>query len=240
MDVTALATDYDETLAEEGLVSATTFASLQKLKESHRKLILVSGRQLPDLKQVFPKLGIFDRVVAENGAVLHDPATEEQRLLAPAPPPAFVESLRKRGVDPLLVGRSVIGTLVPNEMIVLDEIRRQGLELEIIFNKGAVMVLPSGINKATGLMAALDELGLPVDGVVAIGDAENDHDFLRRAGFGAAVANALPSLKKTADRVTLAPAGDGVAEIIDDILRGDIAIADASKNDVAIGKIARG
>lgn len=240
MDVTALATDYDETLAEEGSVSATTYASLRKLKESHRKLVLVSGRQLPDLKRVFPGLGIFDRVVAENGAVLHDPASGLQRLLAPAPPPAFVESLRKRGVDPLLVGQSVIGTLVPNEMIVLDEIRRHGLELEIIFNKGAVMVLPSGINKATGLMAALDDLGLRVDDVVAIGDAENDHDFLRRAGFGVAVANALPSLKETADRVTLASAGDGVAEIVDDILRGDIAIADASKNDVAPGRVAKG
>lgn len=238
MDVTALATDYDETLADEGLVSGTTFASLQRLKETNRKLILVSGRQLSDLKQVFPKLGIFDRVVAENGAVLHDPSTGLHRLLAPAPPRAFVEALRKRGVDPLFVGQSVVSTLVPNEMIVLDEIRRQGLELEIIFNKGAVMVLPTGINKATGLMAALDDLNLPVDGVVAIGDAENDHDFLRRAGFGAAVANALPSLKKTADRVTLASAGDGVAEIIDDILRGDVALADTSKTDIAVGRAA--
>lgn len=224
MDVTALATDYDETLAEEGLVSATTLSALRKLKDSGRRLILVSGRQLPDLRRVFPNFSIFDRIVAENGAILHDPATGNERLLAPAPPPAFVESLRTRGVDPLLVGQSVIGTLVPNEMIVLDEIRRHGLELEIIFNKGAVMVLPSGINKATGLMAALDDLDMPIDGVVAIGDAENDHDLLRRAGFGVAVANALPSLKNTADRITLAPAGGGVTEIIDAILRGDIAV----------------
>lgn len=224
MDVTALATDYDETLAEEGLVSATTLSALRKLKDSGRRLILVSGRQLPDLRRVFPNFSIFDRIVAENGAILHDPATGNERLLAPAPPPAFVDSLRTRGVDPLLVGQSVIGTLVPNEMIVLDEIRRHGLELEIIFNKGAVMVLPSGINKATGLMAALDDLDMPIDGVVAIGDAENDHDLLRRAGFGVAVANALPSLKNTADRITLAPAGDGVTEIIDAILRGDIAV----------------
>ncbi len=224
MDVTALATDYDETLAEEGLVSATTLSALRKLKDSGRRLILVSGRQLPDLRRVFPNFSIFDRIVAENGAILHDPATGNERLLAPAPPPAFVESLRTRGVDPLLVGQSVIGTLVPNEMIVLDEIRRHGLELEIIFNKGAVMVLPSGINKATGLVAALDDLDMPIDGVVAIGDAENDHDLLRRAGFGVAVANALPSLKNTADRITLAPAGDGVTEIIDAILRGDIAV----------------
>ena len=62
------------------------------------------------------------------------------------------------------------------------------------------MILPSGINKATGLAAALDEMGLSAHNVVGIGDAENDHAFLRAVGYGVAVANALPKLKETADR----------------------------------------
>ena len=60
----------------------------------------------------------------------------------------------------------------------LEAIRDLGLELQVIFNKGAVMVLPSGVNKATGLDAALDELGLSPHNVVGVGDAENDHAFL--------------------------------------------------------------
>jgi HAD superfamily hydrolase (TIGR01484 family) len=60
---------------------------------------------------------------------------------------------------------------------VLETIRELGLELQVIFNKGAVMVLPSGINKATGLRAALDELQLSPHDAVAVGDAENDHAF---------------------------------------------------------------
>ena len=49
------------------------------------------------------------------------------------------------------------------------------------------MVLPSGVNKATGLSAALVELGLSRHNVVAVGDAENDHALraqllLSRAG----------------------------------------------------------
>ena len=81
-------------------------------------------------------------------------------------------------------------------------IKELGLELEIIFNKGAVMILPSGINKATGLAAALKDLGLSPHNVIGVGDAQNDHAFLRMVGHGVAVANALPEVKDTADYVT--------------------------------------
>ncbi|WP_245439496.1 HAD-IIB family hydrolase [Aminobacter sp. MSH1] len=221
MYVLALATDYDETLAEHGLVSDATFKALEDFKKTGRKLILVTGRELPDLARVFPGHDIFDKIVAENGGLLYTPGTKVKRLLAPAPPQEFVDRLKSRGVAPLYVGDSIVATLVPNETIVLDEIRRLGLELEIIFNKGAVMVLPSGVNKATGLAAALEELELSPHNVVAIGDAENDDAFLRAAGYGVAVANALPSLKETADRVTSGQRGEGVAELVGQITAND-------------------
>ena len=63
----------------------------------------------------------------------------------------------------------------------LDTIRDLGLELQVIFNKGAVMVLPAGVNKASGLAAALADLGLSPHNVVGVGDAENDHAFLPSA-----------------------------------------------------------
>ncbi len=80
------------------------------------------------------------------------------------------------------------------------------------------MILPVGIDKAFGLTVALGELGIPPERVVAVGDAENDHDFLALCGFSAAVANALPALKATADLVTIGDHGAGVIEVIDDLL----------------------
>ena len=59
----------------------------------------------------------------------------------------------------------------------LETIRDLGLEFQITFNKGAVMVLPAGVNKASGLAAAIGELGLSPLKVVGVGDAENDHAF---------------------------------------------------------------
>jgi HAD superfamily hydrolase (TIGR01484 family) len=214
MYLIALATDYDGTLARHSRVDAETIAALERFKASGRYLLMVTGRELPDLKRVFDRLDLFDIIVAENGALLYFPKSQEERSVAAAPPPDLVEELRTRGVKPLSVGRGIIATWEPNETTVLDCIRHLGLEWQIIFNKGAVMVLPPGVNKATGLNAALNALALSPLNVLAIGDAENDHAFLTASGCSVAVANALGAVKKTADVVTAADHGAGVREAI--------------------------
>jgi hydroxymethylpyrimidine pyrophosphatase-like HAD family hydrolase len=219
----ALATDYDGTLAHNGRVDEATLDALRQLRESGRQLILVTGRELDDLEKNFAHFDLFDRIVAENGAVLFRPATREIKVLVDPPPPAFVEALRKRGVAPLSVGHVIVATWEPHQTAVLDVIRALGLELHVIFNKGAVMVLPGGVNKATGLMAALDELSLSPHNVIGIGDAENDHAFLIRCECGVAVANALPALRQTADLVTQRDHGAGVAELIAMLVHDDLA-----------------
>lgn len=229
MRFVALATDYDETLADEGRVTDRTTAALERLRGSGRRLLLVTGRELPDLRRVFPRAGeLFDAVVAENGAVLWLTGPREERLLAEPPPPEFYQALRRHGVDPLSAGRVIVSTREPHEKEVLAEIRDQGLELQVIFNKGAVMVLPSGVNKGTGLQQALHALGLSSRNCVACGDAENDHAFLAQAEIGVAVANGLPTLKDRADVVTRSPAGAGVVEIIEALIGDDLAELAAS------------
>lgn len=217
----ALAADYDGTIAHDGVVAKGTVAALKRFKESGRKLVLVTGRELPDLKRVFPELGIFDKVVAENGALLYTPASEEEKPISTAPSPDFVKALKKRGVKPLSVGHCIVATWEPHQASCLEVINDLGLELEIIFNKGAVMVLPSGVNKATGLAAALKDLGLSAHNVVGIGDAENDHAFMRACGLSVAVANALPAVKDTADLVTKGERGEGVKELVTKLVKRD-------------------
>jgi hydroxymethylpyrimidine pyrophosphatase-like HAD family hydrolase len=209
---TALATDYDGTLAYHGKVDAATLESLTELKRSGRKLLLVTGRELPDLRGVFPALELFDLIVAENGALLVDPANGEEVPLAEPPSPRFVASLRERGVSPISVGRTIVATWEPHETTVLQTIRDLGLELHIIFNKGAVMVLPSDVNKASGLKCALKRLRLSAHNVVGIGDAENDQAFLSACGCAVAVDNALDTVKAKSDLV-VSHHGAGVSEL---------------------------
>jgi hydroxymethylpyrimidine pyrophosphatase-like HAD family hydrolase len=225
----ALATDYDGTLAHDGRVSRATLDAMARLRRSGRRLLLVTGRELDDLERTFPHLDQFDRIVAENGALLYRPATHETKPLAPPPPPELVEALRRRDL-PLSVGSTILATWEPHENEVLEAIRALGLEMHVIFNKGAVMVLPSGVNKATGLAAALAELGLSAHNAVGVGDAENDHAFLAACECGVAVANALPALKAAADLVTTGDHGAGVAELIDRLIRDDLAgVADRTR-----------
>lgn len=216
----ALATDFDGTLAHNGSVNPSTLDALQRLKSAGFRLVLVTGRELNELNGIFPEIGWFDLAVMENGAVLFNPATGDVTPLAEPPKSEFIARLHERGL-PLQVGKVIVATWEPHEKEVLDAIREMGLELQVIFNKGAVMILPSGVNKATGLTAALQLLGITPDETVGVGDAENDHAFLELCGYSVAVANALPGIREKADFVTISDHGDGVTELIEHILRGN-------------------
>lgn len=223
MRYVALATDYDGTLAHHGRVLEPTLEALHRVRQSGRRLIMVTGRELPDLQLAFSQLHLFDLVVAENGALLYWPAEERMKVLAEPPPAALCDALRERGVAPLSCGKVVIGTWRPHETTLLEVVSQLGLEHHIIFNKNAVMLLPSGINKATGLTAAAKEMKLQLDRFVGIGDAENDHAFLDSCAVAVAVENALPSLKEHCDLVMTKDHGDGVIELIDQLLANDLA-----------------
>jgi len=217
-----IATDYDGTIAAHGAVDEDTIAALERLRKSGRQAVLVTGRELEDLLRTFSRTDLFDRIVAENGALIYNPSDRRMTQLGEPPPPALVDALKARGVTPLSVGHVILSSWEPNEKTVLDEIRRLGLELQVIFNKGAVMVLPPGVNKAAGLDVALEQLSLSPHNAVGVGDAENDHALLRKCECAVAVANALPMVKEHADLVTTGERGAGVIELIDRILVSDL------------------
>ena len=221
-----VALDYDGTIAHHGLVTEETIESLRQLKASKRKIILVTGRELDELKSLFPEHLLFDRIVAENGALIYNPATLEERLLGERPPESFINDLKRQKVAPLSVGRVIVATWEPHQNTILETIKKSGIERQVIFNKGAVMILPAGVNKARGLSSVLKELNFSMHNVVAIGDAENDSAMLQAAECAVAVQNALPALKKTVDWVTNADHGDGVIEMANQILKDDLHLLD--------------
>jgi hydroxymethylpyrimidine pyrophosphatase-like HAD family hydrolase len=164
----ALAADYDGTLAEHGAVGPGTLDALRRLREAGRRLILVTGREVEDLRHACPELSLFHRVVAENGGVLHDPSTGQERALAPAPPAAFVQRLMESGVEPISVGRTIVATWRPHEEV-LHAIAELGLELQITFNEGAVISRwpsPSELRQRQVVGEVLDYVDLVVIGRV--------------------------------------------------------------------------
>jgi hydroxymethylpyrimidine pyrophosphatase-like HAD family hydrolase/energy-coupling factor transporter ATP-binding protein EcfA2 len=223
MRFAAVAIDYDGTLATEGVVHPSTIAALEQVVASGRKFILVTGRMLRELLPLFPQASLCARIVAENGAVLYRPATKDQRLLTQPASARLTEMLKRKGVAPLDVGESIIATLRPHEVPIMEAIRDLGLEHHVIFNRESVMVLPPGVNKATGLAAALDELKLSSHEVVGIGDSENDHALFEASELAVAVGSAVPTLKEAADWVTTQANGAGTTEALLALAADDMA-----------------
>ncbi|MBI4527886.1 MAG: HAD hydrolase family protein [Deltaproteobacteria bacterium] len=217
----ALACDFDETLARHGQVRPETTEALEKLRSSGRKLILVTGREFDDLLSVYSRVELFEMIVVENGAMVYCPTTKEIKMLAEAPPEELLGGLSERRI-PYSKGRAILSTGRDYDTALLETISDLGLEHQVIFNKGSVMVLPAGINKATGLSAALDELRLSPHNVVGIGDAENDHAFLSLCECSFAVANALPAIRERADFVTGGENGMGIIELAEELLSSDL------------------
>jgi hydroxymethylpyrimidine pyrophosphatase-like HAD family hydrolase len=214
----ALATDFDGTLAEHGIVPTTTLEALRRLAGAGFKLLLVSGREKEQLYDIFPQVRLFDLMVLENGALLHQPHTDQSTLLAEPPPARLLHALQERRI-PYSAGRSIVATVEPHGAALRSVIQELQLNWHLIQNKNDVMALPANINKAAGLKVALQQLRLQPAEVVGVGDAENDLDFLQMCGLAVAVANALPVVKATAHWTMQGERGAGVTELIDRLLR---------------------
>jgi hydroxymethylpyrimidine pyrophosphatase-like HAD family hydrolase len=216
----ALAADGDGTLMTRGSMSRATLRALQQLVESGRKLILVTGERLATAVD-FPHLALFHRVVAENGAILLNPAGHKQRRLCRPRPPRLLAGLQSR-VPSLQPGNVVICGKISQRKAVDDALRELGSDWRTVPNRRDLLILPPGVSKATGLAAALDELKIAPRQVVGLGDAENDLPLIECCGLGVAPANAIPLIKAAAHLVTKGRAGSAAAELIERMLQNDL------------------
>jgi hydroxymethylpyrimidine pyrophosphatase-like HAD family hydrolase len=223
MRYVALAAGFDGTLARDGVCDERCIEALRAVAATGRKLILVTGRELRELLEIFPEVRLFDYVVAENGAVMHRPATRESEILAQAPPEILLQELRRRHVTPLTVGSSIVRTVQANEAEVSAALRKLQLDFQLVTNPGALMMLPAGVNKASGVWAALRELGISRHNLVAIGDGENDLALFEFAGYAVAVQNADPLVQRVANRTTEGAYCEGFLQLARDLVATDLA-----------------
>ena len=223
MIIHVLACDFDGTIAEQGRMADATVRALERVRESGRKLVLVTGRTLSDLEGTCPDCErLFDAIVGENGAVLYRPGERECRSLGEPPEPALLRDLRRRGVA-FSLGTSSIHTSAVAAEAALGAIRATGVDRTLIFNRNSLMLLPAGVTKGSGLEAALGAMEVSPHNAIGIGDAENDRAFLALCEYGVAVADAVPALRARADYVTREAAARGAVEFIEEHVLTDLA-----------------
>jgi phosphoglycolate phosphatase (TIGR01487 family) len=95
----------------------------------------------------------------------------------------------------------------------------QGVSIE--WNRNDAMILPSGVNKGSGIMKFIELLGFKGK-IIAVGDSQNDISLFRVANFKVAVNNALNEIKELADLVLNKDDGQGIIELLDYIDSGEI------------------
>ncbi len=209
MKLSVIALDYDGTIARDGVLDPGVRRAIADVRAAGLIVIIVTGRILDELRHLVGDLRFVDAIVAENGAVLTFPESGRSMLHAPPVRSEMVDALRARGV-PITAGESVIEADARSAPVLLDVIRALELPLVLVFNRGRVMVLPSGVNKAAGLREALRTLRLSPHNTMAIGDAENDHDLLELCELGVAVSWGSVPLTARADDVLV---GTGPADV---------------------------
>lgn len=235
--VQAVAFDLDGTLADGGL-SSEALNAIRDGRDGGLAMVLVTGRIQGELEAEFGKLaGEFDAVVAENGAVLL--LGDDVHELARPVDVVLADRLQEEGV-PVRRGRVLLACEAGDADAVHHAVDELGLDCQLLRNRSALMVLPAGVSKGTGLLAALSELGISPHNAIAVGDAENDLALLAAAEVGVAVANAVPSLRQHADLVLDEPDGRGVASLLGGpMVAGELPVR-PSRRRVTIGRFADG
>jgi hypothetical protein len=214
-----IAVDVDGTLYDGVEVAPEAVTALRRAHDDGHVVVVVTGRRWEGLELVVPDvLAVADSVVCEEGGVIVDMHAGEVRLLADAVEPDLVAALVEAGVAPLDIGHVVVGAPAEFIEVVAAVRQRVGSTRRLVRNKASVALAPPGCDKATGLRAAISELGAHDVPIIAIGDAANDLPMFAEATIAVGVANADDAVRSSGVPLTTASAGLGVAEALQQYL----------------------
>ncbi|MGB8389486.1 HAD-IIB family hydrolase [Mycobacterium sp.] len=208
----AIAVDFDGTLASDGQLAPRAVQATDQARQQGLTVALVTGRIGAELQAEFRHIADhFDALVLENGAVTV--VKGHVRALAEPVDRGLDDALAQRGV-PFRRGEVLVAIDGEHAATVVEVIGELGLDCQIIRNRTALMVLPAGVTKGTGLQAVLAEVNLSPHNTIAVGDAENDLSMFSVAEIGVAVSDAIASVRRHADLVLDQPDGTGVADLL--------------------------
>ncbi len=208
----AVAVDLDGAITSGGPPDHAVLNAIRAARDTGTRIVLVTGRILADLDAVMPGLvDEFDAVVAENGGVLAIDGVPTP--LADPVEPGLTQRLREQGVL-VRSGQVLLACDGSVAHLALDAVHDLQLDVQLVWNRESLMLLPGGVTKGTGVQAGFAALGISPHSAIGVGDAENDHTLLHACELGIAVANAVPALAEHADLVLAEPDGQGIGKFL--------------------------
>lgn len=220
----AIAVDIDGTITDQNRkICLNAIIALRKAEENGYPIILVTGNVLCAAKMVAVMVGTSGGIVGENGGFIQ---TRKRNLVLGnikkcIPAYDFLKS--KYDVKKTEFSEIRLSEIAIKRTIDVNTVKEtlSEFDVEIYDTKFAIHITDPEINKGKSLEIVAKDMGIKIDEIMAIGDSENDLEFLEVAGFKVAVANADEELKENTDYVTKKPYGDGAAEAIEKFILGE-------------------
>ncbi len=213
----AIAVDVDGTITDMSKnLECNAMVALRKVHADGVPVILTTGNVLPIAYGLSRFIGLGGTVVAENGGVVcHDEKIEVMGDPA-APREAWEHIAGKIGLEKLFtdnwrVSEVALRTTVDPQWVI-DELK--DFPVSVQATGFAIHIMQPTHCKMNGLRKVAEMMGISVDGIVAIGDSDNDVSMLKGCARSFAVGNATPAAKNAATDVVTGKHGEGVVQAL--------------------------
>lgn len=219
--IKAVAVDVDGTITDgKRRLCCSSLESIRSAEKKGIPVIIVTGNILSVTKTLSIFIGTSGGLVAENGGVIE--SSKGRVVLGDINKckDAYDFLLTKHPVEKVDFSDQRISEVAFYRTIPVKQVKEilKDFDVKIYDTNFALHITDPAVNKGTSLVQVAGDMGILPEEILAIGDSENDLEFLNVAGVQVAVANAEPELKSIADYVTEKPYGDGVKEALERFL----------------------
>lgn len=235
MKIEAIAVDIDGTITDDKRkICISAIESLREAEKNGIPTIIVTGNVVNYAYAAEVLIGCSGGLVAENGGMIFKEGYNNNavEILVNS---EYIEKadahLKEKLGDDYTKHASHDNNYRATEIVFYKTIKREVIEealkdyehadeLELYDSGFALHITDKRVNKGTSLRRLCEKNGINMENVMAIGDSENDEDFLKEAGVKIAVGNADDSLKEMSTYTCTNNFGDGVKEAIEKFALG--------------------
>ena len=230
MTIEAIAVDIDGTITDETRkICIEAIEALRKAEKKGIPTIIVTGNVVNYAYATEVLIGCSGGLIAENGGVIFKEG-ENNNAVEIMVDKNFVTSAENHLKEKLgsefekhashdnmyRLTETVFYKTIDRKLLknALEDFKYKD-ELEIYDSGFALHITDKRINKGSSLKYLCQRNKINMQNVMAIGDSENDEDFLKEVGYKIAVGNADEKLKKISTYTCEKSYGAGVAEAIE-------------------------
>ncbi len=217
MEYKAVVVDVDGTITYGD--RSLDFRAVEALRSLKVPVVIATGNVLCFARAASKLVGTGGILIAENGGIVECGMVESDTSHKKECEEAFGFLEKHFALERLDPENRIteIGLRRNFDVERARDLLKEFPEVEIVDTGFAVHIKSKRINKGTGLKRIAEMMGLDARDFVAIGDSPNDIEMLQASGFGVAVGNAHPELKRVARMVTRGEYGAGVAEAVGEL-----------------------